>query len=84
MSYSTDSEEQLGEHAPAGVPALEVDKKGISGRWGQDGTPVYTGEPVETEGPVVPGADSEVVPYTQLPGVEDVAEEETAGVEDIE
>lgn len=28
-----ESEEQLGEMAPAGVPAIEADKKGLQARW---------------------------------------------------
>ncbi len=33
MASEAASEEQLGEHAPAGVPAIEVDKEGDRARW---------------------------------------------------
>lgn len=33
MASHAESEEQLGEHAPAGVPAIEADKKGDPARW---------------------------------------------------
>jgi hypothetical protein len=33
MGSEAESEEQLGERAPAGVPAIAVDKKGDPARW---------------------------------------------------
>jgi len=35
MCPEAESEEQLGEIAPAGVPAIEVDKKGMPERWAE-------------------------------------------------
>ena len=49
MASHADSEEQLGEKAPAGVPAIEVDKQGIPERWGLHGDP-GTRDSMEMEG----------------------------------
>lgn len=37
MASRADSEEQLGEEAPAGVPSIEVDRKGMPERYGEAG-----------------------------------------------
>lgn len=49
MASKSDSLEQVGEKAPAGVPAIDVDKQGLQERWGLHGDP-GTRESMEEEG----------------------------------
>lgn len=76
MAGKADSEEQLGEKAPAGVPAIDVDKQGIPERWGIDGDP-GTRESMQEEGLDLE-AGTETPPQTLVGGEPEVGETNTS------
>ena len=75
MASKAESEEQLGELAPAGVPALEVDKKGDPARWRDMSK---TGGPYEQSTLPYPGANVPEPAPTPGAGGEPAVEETTS------